>query len=462
MQQGKYAQQLERIYRELEAPMMDCLTRWIKCPSVKADRDGNAPFGRDVANMLELALDDCEKLGFKAKNIDYYAGHADFGEGKDEDALAILAHVDVVPVGAGWTKPPFGAEIAEGKMYGRGTTDDKGPAVAALFAMKAVQMLGLKLKRKVRLILGCDEESGWECMKYYKTHETMPKSGFTPDADFPVINIEKGMLGLCLRARQTDKGLKIIEIKAGERTNVIPGEASARLKLEAGLEEKIALAVKKLSIKAEYSISDGEISLTVYGKGGHAAYPEKADNAIGRLLMLLKELGAQGAVALLADRISNEHDGKSLGIKLSDVQSGALTLNLGILRLENTEIYGTLDLRCPILASLDKLIEVIRQGLEGFEVTVTNKTEPHYVAETSELVQELLNAYHEETGLEKKALAIGGGTYAKALDEGVAFGISFPGDVELAHQPDEFIDIEKFKLSMKVFTNAIIRLACEK
>lgn len=455
-------QQLEQIYRELEPKMIDCLSRWVRCGSVKTEAENNAPFGRDVAKMLDLALEDCEKLGFKTKNVDYYAGHADLGEGSDEDALAILAHVDVVPVGSGWTKEPFGAEIAGDKMFGRGTIDDKGPAVAALFAMKAVDMLGLKLKRKVRLILGCDEESGWECMKYYKAHETMPKSGFTPDADFPVINIEKGMLGLSLKARQVDEGLNIIAIDAGERTNVIPGEARATLKNEKGLEEKIALALKKHDIRAEYSVSGDEIGLKVYGKGGHAAYPEKADNAIGRLLILLKELGAKGAVLNLADRIKNEHDGKSLGIKLSDVQSGELTLNLGILKMKNSEIFATLDLRCPILANLDKIVEVIRQGLSSFEVSVNSKTEPHYVAESSELVSELLNAYHEETGLEKKALAIGGGTYAKALEEGVAFGMAFPGDVELAHQPDEFVELEKLKLAMRVYANAIIRLACEK
>ena len=167
-----------------------------------------------------------EALGFPTKTFDGYIGHADLGEGSDEDALAILAHVDVVPVGSGWKKEPFGAQIEDGKIFGRGTSDDKGPAVAALYAMAAVKQAGIPLKRKVRLILGCDEESGWEDIDHYNKVATMPRMGFSPDAAYPVINIEKGGYGLELRAAPSHEGLRILSFDVGERPNVVPGLAT--------------------------------------------------------------------------------------------------------------------------------------------------------------------------------------------------------------------------------------------
>lgn len=452
-------QQLKTVLKELEAPMLETLRRWIMTPSVKSDAAEHAPFGKDVAAMLDLALDDCKSMGFETKNVDYYAGHADMGEGKAEDALGILAHLDVVPVGDGWTKKPFGAEVENGLLFGRGTSDDKGPAVAALYAMYAVKKAGIPLKRKVRLILGCDEESGWECMKYYRSHETMPKSGFTPDADYPVINIEKGQLGIRLNAKQSSEGLKVLSWHAGERTNVIPGFASVVVENQEGLQDKVAKVAQKIGYALEAKESEEGLVISAKGIPGHAAYPEKALNAIGVVLLALKELGVKGALRQLADCIGVEHSGKSLGIEMSDVQSGKLTLNLGIIRVKDGEVFATLDLRCPILANLDALVRVIERNLDQFDVSLHSRTEPHYVPENSELVQELLNAYHEETGLPKQALAIGGGTYAKVLEEGVAFGMSFPGDVEVAHQADEHIKIENLVKSMHIFANAIVRLA---
>ena len=220
-------EQLNRIIDSLRDEMIDTLKKWIMTPSVKADPQPNAPFGADVRKMLDLALEDCERLGFKAEEFDGYIAHADLGEGSDEDALGILAHLDVVPEGDGWNYPPFGAVIENGRMYGRGTNDDKGPAVAALYAMKAVQMAGIPLKRKVRLILGCDEESGWEDIAHYRKVATMPRIGFSPDACYPVINIEKGLCHLSLKAPAAREGLKIYEFNTGLRPNVVPGKATA-------------------------------------------------------------------------------------------------------------------------------------------------------------------------------------------------------------------------------------------
>ena len=217
---------LNAIIESMHDEMIDTLQKWIRVPSVKGEAAPGAPFGKEVRSMLDMALADCEQMGFKTQNFDGYIAHADLGEGSDEDALAILAHLDVVPEGDGWKYPPYGAVIENGRMYGRGTSDDKGPAVAALYAMKAVKDAGIPLRRKVRLILGCDEECGSGDMKYYKEHTEMPRSGFSPDADYPVINIEKGGCHLRVVGRQGKEGLRIRAMQVGERANVVPGFAS--------------------------------------------------------------------------------------------------------------------------------------------------------------------------------------------------------------------------------------------
>lgn len=450
---------LDRIIESLKQPMTDTLAQWIRIPSVEAAKEEGAPFGRELRTMLDQAAATCKDLGFATKDVDGYAMHADLGEGSDEDALAILAHLDVVPVGDGWTYPPFGAVIEDGRMYGRGTSDDKGPAVAALYAMKAVQMAGIPLRRKVRLILGCDEESGWEDMAYYTAHETMPRMGFSPDADYPVINIEKGMLGLQLRAGQPETGLKILQWATGERTNVIPGHAEALVAGGKELVEQVAAVSRKYgwSVKAE-PVPEG-VRITAEGIPGHSAYPEGTRNAIGQMLITLKELGAEGPVRLLADAVGTTYFGEHLGAQVQDGLSGKLTCNLGILRIENGQLFATLDMRCPILTDREFLVKMVQQHLPGIEVIKASSKEPHYVPEQSELVTELLNAYHEVTGLPKKALAIGGGTYAKVLKEGVAFGASFPGDAEVAHQANEFISLDSLYRSAAIFARAIVRLA---
>lgn len=450
---------LETILSELKDPMIQTLREWVAIPSVKESALPGAPFGTPIQTMLHKALSDCERLGFPTKNVDNYAGHADLGEGDDKDALAILAHLDVVPVGDGWSDHPFSGKIADGKMYGRGTSDDKGPAVAALYAMLAVKQAGIPLKRKVRLILGCDEESGWEDMAYYQKHETMPEIGFSPDADYPVINIEKGMIALELNAVPSKEGLQVVSFHTGERTNVIPGHATCLVKGDESLIEKTAAISRKYGWPVNAQKEGGAIRLTATGIPGHAAYPDGGRNAIGQLLITLRDLGAQGPLATLADKIGLTSHGEHMGAAVSDGLSGPLTCNMGIIKVSEDSLFATLDLRVPVLCDHARLIRSITDNLKGIQVTTRSVKAPHHVPEDSELVQGLLDAYHDVTGLEKKALAIGGGTYAKVLKQGVAFGASFPGDDETAHQADEHIRLESLVKSMEIFAKAIVNLA---
>lgn len=450
---------LNAIIESMHDEMIDTLQKWIRVPSVKGEAAPGAPFGKEVRSMLDMALADCEQMGFKTQNFDGYIAHADLGEGSDEDALAILAHLDVVPEGDGWKYPPYGAVIENGRMYGRGTSDDKGPAVAALYAMKAVKDAGIPLRRKVRLILGCDEESGWEDIAHYNKVATMPRMGFSPDASYPIINIEKGICRLELHGVLSNEGLQVIAFNNGERPNVIPGRASALVAGDAATVAQAEAAAKKLDIPAEVQLTDKGVSITVTGISGHAAYPETARNANGEMLLLLRELGVQGDLRLLADKIGLDYKGEGLEISVSDGISGYLTCNLGIIRAGEGGVYATLDIRYPVMTNPDMIIKNVSASLPGMRVDAMEVKEPHHVPAGSELVQKLLDAYHEVTGYERKCLYTGGGTYARSLQEGVAFGASFPQDEDLAHQANEYADIEGLYKNIKIFALAIVKLA---
>ena len=450
---------LNAIIESMHDEMIDTLQKWIRVPSVKGEAAPGAPFGKEVRSMLDMALADCEQMGFKTQNFDGYIAHADLGEGSDEDALAILAHLDVVPEGDGWKYPPYGAVIENGRMYGRGTSDDKGPAVAALYAMKAVKDVGIPLRRKVRLILGCDEESGWEDIAHYNKVATMPRMGFSPDASYPIINIEKGICRLELHGVLSNEGLQVIAFNNGERPNVIPGRASALVAGDAATVAQAEAAAKKLDIPAEVQLTDEGVAITVTGISGHAAYPETARNANGEMLLLLRELGVQGNLRLLADKIGLDYKGEGLEISVSDGISGYLTCNLGIIRAGEGGVYATLDIRYPVMTNPDMIIKNVSASLPGMRVEAMEVKEPHHVPAGSELVQNLLDAYHEVTGYERKCLYTGGGTYARSLQEGVAFGASFPLDEDLAHQANEYADIEGLYKNIKIFALAIVKLA---
>ncbi len=443
----------------LEEPMVETLKTLVRIPSVKGDPEAGAPFGAPAREALDKALKICGSLGFSCYNADGYAGHADLGEGSVEDALAILGHLDVVPIGDGWTLPPFEPTIRDGLMYGRGTSDDKGPVVAAMYAMKAVQMLSVPLKRKIRLILGTDEESGWDDIAHYKEVCQMPRQGFSPDADYPVINIEKGLMVLELNGKLASDGLQVKEFSVGERHNVVPGIAEA---LVAGGQE-LADRINEVEFPFPVQAVCTEEGVKIHTEGipGHAAMPELGRNAIGQMLLVLKRFGVKGALATLADTVGMEYDGHSLGIRVSDEVSGPLTLNLGIIRAENGCVKATLDLRCPILSDQQALAKRAQGQLPDLSVNIAACKGPHAVSEKSELVTRLLQAYEEVTGLPGKAMAIGGGTYAKCLEEGVAFGALFPGEKEMAHQADEYISLEDLKKNLRIFTCAILKLAAE-
>ena len=466
-------EKLDSIVDSYRDELIENIRKWIAIPSVQGAPAGeNAPFGPEVRRMLDVALEDGRRFGFEVRDIDGYAGDISYGTGPQ--TMGMLAHLDVVPLGDGWTHDPLGGEIENGKLYGRGTTDDKGPALCALYAMRAVKEAGIPLRDGVRLILGCDEETGMSDMRYYASKQKMPDYGFSPDAEFPVINIEKGGVHLRLSrvtAGEADAKLPVHSLYAGERPNVVPAEAVAEVGLDgidlAGLRaalSEIEARHDKFRLSA-VEAGENRAKITATGVNAHAAMPERGVNAAGMLLIALKDLGAGGgsreAIAMLADAVGMEYTGQSLGIACADELSGALTCNLGILRYDGNELSALLDIRYPLCASEELMLgqAAKRVAPAGMSVCCAGSHTPLHVPADSKIVKGLLKVYHEVTGLPAYTIAIGGGTYSRMMPNTVAFGVCFPGDMDVCHIADEYIDLEKLMLGVKIFAHAIAEIA---
>jgi len=449
---------LDAALAALENDMTDTLARWIRVPSVRAERSAeNAPFGAEVRRALDTAMADIRRLGMQPRDVDGYCCDAEIGEG--EETIAVLAHLDVVPEGDGWDHDPYGAEIIDGRMIGRGTSDDKGPGVAALFAMKAILDAGIPLRRRCRLILGCDEECGMQDLEYYEKKIGLPAMGFSPDANFPLINTEKGIMQMTLHAPMTDE--RLVSIACGTRSNVVPGTAVAILAGDWREQAAQAFDVQDEACALEAELTGENTRVAVTGVPAHASTPEKGKNAGKMLLAVLAKLGIGGAPVAMLDEAAGEGDeGVSLGIAGSDAVSGRLTINMGLLSADKGELCVTFDCRYPVFFDDRTISGTVQKRLApaGFVMEPTDASHPHHVPESSELVQKLMGVYNGIMETDAKPFAIGGGTYARHLKEGVAFGMLFPGELELEHQANESIDLSTFAKAARIYAYAIVAL----
>lgn len=453
---------------QYQEEMVLTLKELLAIPSVKGSPAGpDAPFGPEIARALEYIMAWGEQAGFRTKNCSGYAGHLEYGEGEED--IGVLLHLDVVPAGEGWQYPPFQGVLVNDRIYGRGAVDDKGPVVAVLYALKALKDEGIRTTRKIRVIFGCDEESGWQCMDYYFQKEPKPAMGFAPDADFPLIHCEKGSAFLTLEAGYNPSpggGLELLRLTGGTRHTVVPESAEALLQpmdTGTGAWERLQ-AICAGDPKVTLAKSDGRIRLQVKGVAAHASLPHLGENAILRLLAILTALGEKGGpwepVTLLAEKIK-DHTGKELGFACQDQISGALTCNLGTITIGDGKVRIELDIRYPLALNEEVILQRINAvlGGGGFVITGCRGLPPHYLPVESPLVKTLLAAYQEETGDFSPPLAIGGRTYATALGNGVAFGPNLPGRLQLAHQRDEYIPVADLMLAARIYGRALFHLA---
>jgi succinyl-diaminopimelate desuccinylase len=427
-----------------------------------------APFGEGIneafLHLLQLGADS----GFSIKNLDGYAGHIEL-TGSSEDVVGVLCHVDVVPEGDGWTSDPYGANIRDGKIFARGALDDKGPTIAAFYALKIIKDLALPLTKNVRMIIGTDEESEWRCVDHYFKHEKMPVVGFAPDADFPIIFAEKGIIDVTLKQTSTSEiehGDVILQsFQSGRRFNMVPDFAEATIMNSNATDVRQLFTdyLNEAEVKGACKINGDSLTFSIEGISAHAMEPNNGKNAGILLAAFLNKLklDTQGRhyIKTIVDVFGNDTRGENLQISYKDEISGDLTVNLGVMSYSKKS-GGQIgvNIRYPVTGNA----EYIKKGfteLDGFDLHSFADSKPHHVKENHPLIQTLQNVYEQQTGEKAELIAIGGGTYARALEAGVAFGPLFPGRPDIAHQKDEYIIIEDLLKATSIYAQAIYELA---
>ena len=443
--------------------MVASLQGCIRIPSVYADDNSGYPYGKNVKNALDYMLALAESLGFRTHNMDNQVGWCEYGD--SDEMVAVLGHLDVVPEGEGWSVPPYEGRVVDGRIYGRGSMDDKGPVVASLYALKALKDSGVPLKRRIRLIFGCNEETGSADMKYYMAHGgEVPVMGITPDGEYPVINGEKGLVTEFF-ARDYDQAgqdIQVIELNGGAAHNIVPDKAYVRLACSDELAEQIlAMTAEEIKVTRE----EGGVRIDAFGVNAHGGHPEEGKNAIGRLMIFLKKLPLSGdlkeIVDLLADKLGMEWDGTALGVAMEDELSGPFTMNLGVVRASDKHIEVHTNYRYPVTRTFEECGPAVKAAFygAGFETIHFLHKNRIYMAPDCELVQKLLKVYRAYTGDMSEPMCIGGGTYAKMIPNTLAFGPIFPGDVVREHKPDEYMEIDRLVDNAKILVAAIQELA---
>jgi len=442
--------------------------------SVAGEPEGNMPFGKGVQDALDHLLKKAVADGFEVKNVDNYGAHIDF-RGETDDIVAMVGHIDIVPEGdtANWTGDPFKVEIRDGKMFGRGVLDDKGPLMIGYYAMKALRDAGFKPNKTIRIIIGCDEETAWSGMNYYLEREKAPVAGFSPDADFPAIYAEKGLIEYRLKKNiDNGEGFKGPMLESMTGGSVINAVADSAIAVISGVEPEYIksivdayLQTHKCEIKLNINGTKSEI--ITKGVSSHAAQPELGVNAISILFDLLGSiefgsLDVNDAISLYNEYIGFNVHGEKAGCAVEDEPSGKLSYNVGLVSINEKEFTLSIDSRCPV--TID--VEDIYKGIYAFaaehalEVEKLDYLAPLYKPVDDPLIKTLMDTYKDYTGdVDAKPLLIGGATYARAVPNTVAFGPVMPGADDVCHMPDEYMRVDDIVTSAKIFADALYKLA---
>lgn len=412
------------------------------------------PYGAGVASAFDFMKKLALKDGF---NVDMCDGHCiEISTGEEGKTIGIFAHLDVVPISGEWTYPAFGGEIHDDKIYGRGTSDDKGPAIAAYYALKLLKDNNLVQGYKIKLVLGGDEERGSSCLKYYFNvlKKPQPEFGFTPDGDFPLIYGEKGICDYKLTGELNLD--PVIEIDAGVAPNAVIDTATITLK-------KADELLKYLKNHPEFKYSllkeeNGISTIKFIGKSAHGSVPEKGINAGMNLLIALSEVYKNKDLIKFVDQYKDVN-GRGVGECYQTKYLGITTYNLGILKYKNGVFTATINFRYPEGVNAKELFARLQKGTTLKLIAGEDERVLYFDPEKTEFIKVLADVYVRETDdTINKPLTIGGGTYAKECTNVVAFGSHFPNKEDNIHSPDEKIDIEDFYGSMPLYADAILSL----
>lgn len=436
-----------------EDEMLENLGRLVQYNSVREDPLPGKPFGETPAAVLKEALEISKGLGFRVKNLDNYCGYAEIGEGKD--IIGIAGHLDIVPAGEDWHYDPFKLTRVEDTVYGRGTTDDKGPMIECLYAAKLLRDNGIALNKRIRLIFGCNEETGSLCMAHYNEVEEPLTLGFTPDGNFPCIYGEKGHMNMMAYSKNT----RILSMNGGFVSNAVCNRCKTILP-----KGSIGISALNAALKAtpltSFEVSETEegIVIEAVGTAAHASTPLLGVNAAGCTMAALASAGFEDDfVEFYNSHIGTACDGSGCGLKFEDAW-GNLTFNNGIVKTENGVISCTIDIRVPVTVTEEMLREASKPYLENEQgrMEILGVGSPLFYPRESALVEALYSAYKEVTGdTEHEPEVIGGGTYAKSLKGIIAFGPEMPGVDYRIHNADEYMTVPGMIENTMIYYQAI-------
>jgi succinyl-diaminopimelate desuccinylase len=435
----------------------------LRIPSIEGEPQPGAPFGPEVRRALDYVLALCEAKGFRTKDVEGYAGHAEFGDA--QPIVMSLGHLDVVPVSDGWKHEPFGAEIDDGYLYARGTVDDKGPTMASLAAALALKETGADLPARIRLVFGCNEESGFRCVKRYFETEEAPTYGIAPDSAWPCIHAEKGIANLLVRVPLPAGQLTLKRIEGGSRPNIVIDRCEAIAEASPDVAQSVrARAAEYWDRNVQISVGEnGMVTIVAMGKAAHGSTPFYGDSAYVRVCRALLDLAPPDQAADYSNLLLIGHpSGVGLGIHGRDDVTEDLTSNVGIVSSSDGIAEILVNVRYPVLWSGDELVQRCRTFLErdrpGWDVTVRDNSPGLYFPKDQEPVVSIVAAYREETGDETEPGVMGGGTYARAVPNSVSVGTGWPGDGP-AHENDERIKVEHLARMAKIYAHILYRLA---
>ena len=469
--------QVEQKIEEYRTEMTDALSGLVSIPSVAVRTSGPNPFGDAVQQAWEYMQAKAGEAGFTCFDADHFGGHIDF-RGQGDGILGIVGHLDVVPEGNDWDFEPYGGQVSDGFVCGRGTMDDKGPVIASFYAMKALHDCGYVPEKTIRMILGLDEETNWEGMEHYLAFvDERPDCGFTPDADFPVIHGEMGILVFDIArkfGRTQEKGLQLRSVTGGTAPNAVPDSARAVIydETSSGYDEiktMISTLREETGHKIYFKGIGKSLEIRTQGTAAHGSKPESGLNAISILMDVLSMLhfandDVTDFIRFYRDHIGFDMHGERIGCALSDEASGPLIWNTGMIELDKGSVRLTINIRYPVTLDADQVYDGIAEVTAPYDLgIIKGKGQlPIYIPADDPLVTTLMDIYRRQTGdTESQPLVIGGGTYARAMDNIVAFGARFPGQPELEHQKNEKIAIDSLVLLAKIYAEAIYRLAGE-
>ena len=427
--------------------------RLVAIDSVMGEEKPGMPFGEGPAQALKLGLEIAGELGLEAHNCEDRMGYAQVGQGTDY--LATITHLDVVP-SVGWAEDPFTLRRREGYIIGRGVMDDKGPSVLCLYALKYLKDSGMPLRYPVRALLGINEENHMADLDYYLANYKAPLFCFSPDADFPLCNGEKGIFHGKVVSWLPMKRVK--DIRGGVAANVIPDLAEAWVEAE-----------KLSSTERVTAEKEGDLwHLTARGIGGHASAPEGTVNAIGVLVDYILEQGilsgAEEDFFYGLQRLHSDPYGGNLGLDTEDMIFTPLTIVGGVIGMEEGHVFQTVDCRYPTTSSgQDIVAQLTGNWGELAQVHVLSDDKPFYMALDNPAVQVCVDTYNAVTGEQAQPYTIGGGTYARHFPNAVSFGPEHPerpapdfaGPI---HGVDEAANIDWLMEALQIYILALIEL----